>query len=159
MKTYDISLPLHADSLRWPGKNSLRLTSTRSLLRGDPCTCHSFSMDIHLGTHIDAPAHFFPDGNTVEQVLPETMIGPCRVVEFDGPESEIPHDVLDGVEEKRLLFKTRNSELLSRTAFEESFVSFSERLAARLVHDGVLVAGTDYFSVDRFDSQNQPVHR
>jgi len=117
-------------------------------------------MDIHLGTHIDAPAHFIVDGATLDHVPLETMVGPCRVVEFSGGAgSEIPAQVMAGGNpSERVLFKTFNSQLLSQSKFDPRFVAMSESLAHLLVRDGVRLVGIDYFSVDRFDSSDRVVH-
>ena len=154
MNIYDISLPLHAGSPCWPGKSPLTLNATRSLSRGDHCTSHTIGMDIHLGTHIDAPAHFIVDGITLDHVPLATMMGPCRVIEFlGGPGSEIPAQVMaGGHRSERVLFKTFNSQLLSQSKFDPRFVALSEGLAHLLVQDGVRLVGIDYFSVDRFNS-------
>ena len=34
------------------------------------------TMSIHVGTHVDVPYHFFPDGLTVDQMPPERFVGP-----------------------------------------------------------------------------------
>src|SRR5262249_50214565 len=63
---------------------------------------------------------------------------------------------LDGV--TRVLFKTRNSELLKRRDFEPDFVAFSLGAARTLVARGVRLVGLDYLSVAHADTQ-VPVHR
>lgn len=159
MKFHDISLPLHSNTPHWPGKMPLTLTVTQSLAGGDVCTCHSFSMDIHLGTHLDAPSHFVADGKTVDQLPLATTVGPCKVVEFlDSGQTEIPAEVMQGLNAERVLFKTLNSKLLSGNEFEPGFVALSEGLAALLVQKGVKLVGIDYFSVDRFRSNDRAVH-
>ena len=35
----------------------------------------------HAGTHVDAPFHFFADGETVESTRPEQLIGPAVVID------------------------------------------------------------------------------
>ena len=39
-------------------------------------------MSTHLGTHLDAPFHFFDDGKTVEQLNLRKGFGPARVFDF-----------------------------------------------------------------------------
>lgn len=160
MDILDISLPLHPDVPCWPGKSPLALKPMRDMSRGDQCTCHAISMDIHLGTHIDAPCHFIRDGATVDKIPIATMVGPCRVVEFleDGA-YEIPAQIMAEHSVERVLFKTRNSKLLSFSKFDPKFVALSESLAANLVERGVRLVGIDYFSVDCFESENKAVHR
>jgi len=159
MTIYDISLPIHKDSPSWPGKSPLMLHDTQSLSRGDSCTAHTISMDIHLGTHLDAPAHFVVNGTTIDQVPLTAMVGPCRVVEFPGPlGSEIPPQIINGCRSERVLFKTQNSHLLSLSTFDPQFVPLSEALAHELVRNRFCLVGIDYFSVDSFASSNRAVH-
>jgi arylformamidase len=159
MTIHDISLPVRKDSPSWPGKSPLLLRDTQNLSRGDACTARTMTMDIHLGTHLDAPAHFVFGGLTIDQVPLTTVLGPCRVVEFaDSFDSEIPPDVLEGCDSERVLFKTRNSDLLSRPDFDPHFVALSEALARELVKNRVCLVGIDYFSVDSFDSTKRAVH-
>lgn len=40
----------------------LRLKQTRSIARGDTANTHHLSIPNHIGTHVDAPNHFIPDG-------------------------------------------------------------------------------------------------
>lgn len=160
MKIYDISMPLCPEMPCWPAKTPITLKATRSLSQGDYCTSNILNMDIHLGTHLDAPAHFVRDGMTVDRVPLSTLVGPCQVVEFSGPPgSEIPAEVMAGSRPERILFKTSNSNLLSRRHFDQQFVTLSEGLAHSLVGCGTRLVGIDYFSADRFGSPNQPIHQ
>jgi arylformamidase len=160
MKIIDISLPLRAHSLSWPGKAPFALESVRSLSRGDAFTSNIVRMDIHLGTHIDAPSHFISDGSTIDEIPPFKTMGPCRVIEFADPrEPEIPAQIMEGQHGvERVLFKTRNSDLLFRPEFDPQYVALSEPLARLLVETGVCLVGIDYFSVDRFESTDRAVH-
>ena len=58
----------------------------------------------------------------------------------------------------RVLFKTRNSQLLKQSAFEPNFVAFSVEAADALVAQGVKLVGLDYLSVGHPNEQ-VPVHR
>ena len=58
------------------------------------CTCslgpyvtHFFILDEHAGTHVDAPSHYFRDGDSSEKIDLSKLIGPAAVVdlrELDG---------------------------------------------------------------------------
>ena len=44
----------------------------------------AFSMCVHNGTHLDAPAHFFKDGKTIGDYPPEVFTGDCYVARHTG---------------------------------------------------------------------------
>src|SRR4051794_3287563 len=39
-------------------------------------------MGVHIGTHVDAPVHFAPDGQTIAELSPLAISGPCVVLDF-----------------------------------------------------------------------------
>jgi len=63
---------------------------------------------------------------------------------------------LDGA--TRVLFQTRNSELLHQREYEPDFAAFSVEAAQSLVEQGVELVGLDYLSIAHADEQ-VPVHR
>ena len=59
-----------------------------SIEKGDVCNLTSFSMCAHNGTHVDAPFHFMPDGNTIEKVALDAFVGDCYVAYHEGDVTE-----------------------------------------------------------------------
>lgn len=55
-----------------------------SIEKGNICNLTSFSMCAHNGTHVDAPFHFLPDGNTIEKVALDAFVGDCYVSHHEG---------------------------------------------------------------------------
>jgi arylformamidase len=88
------------------------------------------------------------------------FIGPARVCALDTAGQINATDIgrLSLAGEKRILFKTRNSDLLQKPDYDSSFVAFSVDGAKALVELGVQLVGLDYLSVARADEQ-VPVHR
>lgn len=43
--------------------------------------CMEFTLPTHIGTHLDAPAHYVADGATIDAVPPESLIGAAQCVE------------------------------------------------------------------------------
>ena len=160
MKIYDISLSLSPTTTRWATAQPFELTERKRTQRGDTNNSSSVNTSVHAGTHVDAPFHFVPNGATIESLPLELFIGPARVCAVGGASqigaSEVASLKLSG--EKRVLFKTRNSELLQKADYDPTFVSFSEDGAKALVELGVQLVGLDYLSVARADQQ-VPVHR
>jgi arylformamidase len=160
MKIYDISLTLSSSTVRWVTSQPLELVERKRMRRGDTNNSSSIHASVHAGTHVDAPFHFVPEGKTIESLPLDVFIGPARVCALDVEKQITAADVrrLDLAGERRILFKTRNSTLLHKPAYDPSFVSFSVDGAEALVEVGAQLVGLDYLSVARADEQ-VPVHR
>lgn len=158
MKLTDISLLLTPETPRYPGKCQPRRDVLSDMGEGAPCNCSAFYMDCHVGTHVDAPRHFVRDGITIEQVAPERLCGPCRVVEVVGRRAITPAD-LDGVPPRtRVLFKTLGSALLRAGRDDpDAFAYLTPDAARRLADLDTLLVGIDAFSVDDYGTP-EPSH-
>ena len=160
MKIYDISLTLSAELIRWVTAQPLELIERKRMSRGDANNSSSVHTSVHAGTHVDAPFHFVPDGVTIESLPLETFIGPARVCAADPGTHLTAADVakagLQG--ESRVLFKTRNSDLMKKGIYDASFAPFSVDGAKALVDLGVKLVGLDYLSAAAANEQ-VPVHR
>ena len=160
MSFHDISLKLTGETLRWVTAPPFELEERRRMSKGDPNNSSALNMSVHSGTHIDAPFHFVADGNTIDQLPLERFIGPALVYAVEAERYITKEHVagirLDGA--TRVLFKTRNSELLHQQEYDPDFVAFSVEAAQSLVELGVELVGLDYLSVAHADEQ-VPVHR
>ena len=161
MRYYDISLNLSAETVRWITSLPFELHERRRMSRGDHNNSSAATMSLHAGTHMDAPFHFVPDGKTIDELALDLFIGPALVHAVETKryiEAEhVDAMELDGV--TRVLFKTRNSELLQRRSYEPDFVAFSVEAAEALVGRGVKLVGLDYLSVAHAGEEQVPVHR
>lgn len=68
----------------FPGDPAPAIQRVLSTEQGDICNLTAFSMCAHNGTHVDAPFHFLPDGNTIEKISLEAFVGDCFVARFEG---------------------------------------------------------------------------
>ena len=160
MQYYDISLKLSGEMVRWVTSPPLEIVERRRMAKGDSNNSSAVSMSVHSGTHIDAPFHFVEQGTTIDELPIERFVGPALVCAVDAGRyitkehvAELP---LRG--ESRVLFKTRNSQLLHRTEYDPDFAAFSVEAAEALVERGVELVGLDYLSIAHADEQ-VPVHR
>ncbi len=160
MRYYDISLNLSAETVRWVGAPPLELHERRRMSRGDPANASALTLSVHAGTHVDAPFHFLPDGAGIDSLPLQRFIGPALVhaVEADRYITEAHVKAIPLAGATRILFKTRNSLLLKKAAYDPDFVAFSLDAARALVARGVELVGLDYLSVAHADEQ-VPVHR
>ena len=156
MKIHDISLTLTPSLPVWPGNPQVALERVASLEAGDNHNGSRLALDVHTGTHVDAPFHFVSGGSTVETLPLDVLIGPAQVVELDETVAEITAEVLLGAGLKpggtRVLFKTRNSRYWAEANpdFQPGFVAVSPDGAEYLVWQGYKLVGVDYLSVAPF---------
>jgi arylformamidase len=160
MRIYDISLTLSAQTVRWVTAQPFELIERKRMARGDSNNSSAMHASVHAGTHVDAPFHFVADGATIESLPLDLFMGEARVCAVKTAKEITAADVkqLGLTGEQRVLFKTRNSELLHKPAYDPGFLSFSVDGACALADLGVRLAGLDYLSVASADQQ-VPVHR
>lgn len=68
----------------FPGDPKPEVRRVLSIEQGDICNLSAFSMCAHNGTHVDAPFHFLPDGDTLEKVALDQFVGDCYVARHTG---------------------------------------------------------------------------
>jgi arylformamidase len=163
MHIYDLSLPISQDIVTWPGQETPKLTFLGHVDRGDSNTSSTMSMNVHTGTHLDAPLHFVKGGDTVENLDLHVLIGPARV--FDALWADaLSADVFERLNipagTERVLVRTRNSRQWAenRPGFDENYVGVTADGAQWLVDHGVKLIGVDYLSVAEYKDTSTPHH-
>jgi arylformamidase len=160
MKHIDVTVPLDARLPTYPNNTPFSLEPIKRVSRGDSSNVSTLHMSAHTGTHVDAPRHFFDDGPGTEALSLDLMIGRARVIEVGSREGIAAED-LSGVDlsgDKRLLIKTRNSQLWDSPEFHTDYVGVTESGAKHLVAHGIKLVGVDYLSVEQFRKPGAPAH-
>jgi arylformamidase len=162
MRTYDITLTITPNMIVWPGDPKVSIQRTSNMDSGDNANVSQISMSCHTGTHVDAPHHFLNNGKTVEDLSLDLLVGRAYVLYL--PEvNQITASVLRYAEipprTRRLLFKTKNSELWKngQHEFKTDFVALSVDAAEWLVDRNVRLVGIDYLSIAPYNL-GTPVH-
>lgn len=161
-KWIDVSVPVYPGMVHWPGDPAVNNHRVQSIEDGASCNVTKLDMGAHTGTHMDAPLHFLRDGDAMEQVPLEAVIGPCRVLAIKNPvaipvEELKPYRLRAG---ERILFKTRNSSRSWKTnQFDTEFVHIPKATAQYLVDCGVRTVGVDYLSVGGYKKDGKDTHR
>lgn len=153
MHIYDITLTVTPDLPTWPGDPPIVIDRFVKMEEGAPNNVTKINMCVHAGTHVDAPYHFLGgEAKTIEGLSLKTLTGRVYVLEMPDVDL-ITAKALEKADipprTRRLIFKTRNSELWANPAhqFNPSFVSISPDGAQFLVERGVKLVGVDYLSV------------
>jgi len=83
MEIFDISQEVFNCAV-FPGDCKPQRKIAYSIENGSLYNLTELSMCAHNGTHIDAPFHFYNNGNTVEKIPLKHFIGKCYVCFFNG---------------------------------------------------------------------------
>jgi arylformamidase len=157
----DLTLPLRRAMPLYPGDHAPRLRRLLSLENGDALTTSELTINCHVGTHADAPAHFLAHGATIDRLARKHFFGSAQIVdlshaahvtEADVPSADIPRN-------RHIILKTRNSSLLKRRSFTADYCHVNADAVARLLDRAPLSIGIDYYSLDRVSETDFPAHR
>jgi len=150
MKLYDISMDIHS-SMKVYKNYEHKKPIIENIANYE--TGHYYETDIkmnlHTGTHIDAPLHMVEKGATVETYALERFITQARVFDLTHVEDKIGKKDLEllGIQAKDfVLFKTRNSD---KKTFDFNFISLAEDGARYLVEIGINGVGIDALGIER----------
>ncbi len=109
-------------------------------------------MNLHTGTHMDAPLHMVAGGKTMKDTSIEKLVSPCRVVDVTGVISGITEDDLKDQGIQRgdfVLLKTKNS---FSEDFDFEFIYLERTGAAYLAELGIKGVGIDGLGIERAQS-------
>jgi arylformamidase len=162
MKIFDITIPLSDQTPVWEGDKEVSITRESLISQGADFNVSHLSLGAHVGTHIDAPYHAFTQGDTIDRIPLEKLVGRVQVVEMDQDVDLISADVLaqcpieEGI--TRVLFKTRNSLYWKKEPyhFSEDYVGLDVSAAAFLAARGIQFVGIDWFSISPMQNLVKP---
>ncbi|HEX3532622.1 MAG TPA: cyclase family protein [Gemmatimonadaceae bacterium] len=161
-RIYDISVPIRSGGLVYPGNPEIEISLQQAVAKGAGANVSFVRFGSHTGTHADAARHFFDDGQTVDKIPLDRLIGPALLLAFPDDLRSVgvadlqKHD-LKG--HKRVLLRTRNSALLSKKDFVPDYTYLAPDGAQYLVDKGVELVGIDYLSIEQFHSGHHKTHR
>ena len=161
-RIYDISVPIRSGGLVYPGNPEIEISLQQAVAKGAGANVSFIRFGSHTGTHADAARHFFDDGQTVDRIPLDRLIGPALLLAFPddlravGAADLQKHD-LNG--HTRVLLRTRNSVLLSQSDFVRDYTYLAPDGAQYLVDKGVELVGIDYLSIEQFHSEHHKTHR
>lgn len=118
----------------------------KSVDKDDEYTLSEICMCPHVGTHIDAPFHYFKDGRKIDEISIERFFGDCTVVTIQG--------VLTGEDMEKILPYCHPKVLLR--SMGTACLSISAVYV--LLDFGVELIGTDGVSI-AYEHEESQVHR
>lgn len=157
MKVLDISWPIDPAMTAYKNKKTVLFDCTKTIDK-DGARDSTITLSSHTGTHVDAPSHFLRDGKTIDEINPERLIGPCKVLHIE--KEAIEADDLKNYEINAgdiILLKTSNSAFSPQDAFDPSYCYLHESGARYLSEKKVKAVGIDYLSIERSHPEH-PTH-
>jgi kynurenine formamidase len=186
-KIIDITIPISPSMQVFPGdpRPSIERVCT---LEKEGFSLSGLSLGSHTGTHVDAPSHVLDNGQPVDKLELENLIGKALLLDFTSYSGSLTADILEksfqktGVSKniKILLLKTlkteyssgkqKNTEETNSQSEKSNFqdgeykegepdsVYLEESAAKWIIGKGFKTIGVDSFSVDSLHSENLPVH-
>lgn len=167
MQILDISTPLRPEGFpTWPGHDPLQMRLTASHEAGNGVQLTHLSIGCHTGTHLDAPRHFIAGGGLVTGLDLNVLLGPARVLHYQGECGPIPLSFFQEQElpdplPPRLLLRCdcHAGKLHNQETFYEEYAGITPEAAEWLVARGLRLIGTDYLSIGPFrGGHNHTVH-
>ncbi|MBW7649705.1 cyclase family protein [Anoxybacillus sp. ST4] len=156
MNMYDVTAPIFEGMPVY--KNKPEKQPKLMTVTNDYVTESRIDMDVHTGTHIDAPLHMVKDGETFETIPLEKLVGYCKVLDVTNVDDRITKEDLihfDIQENDFILFKTKNS---FDDAFNFEFIYVAEDTAAYLAEKRIRGVGIDALGVER-NQTGHPTHK
>ena len=159
---HDISVPVRTGGLVYPGNPEIVIEGQQKISEGAGANVSRISFGSHTGTHVDAAKHFFDDGETIDQLPLDRLIGPALLIAVSDTLASVGASDLeqhDLESQTRILIRTRNSSLLSDPEFHRDYTYLAPDGAEYLVSRGVELVGVDYLSIEQFHSGHHRTHR
>jgi len=156
MKMYDVSAPIFNGMAVYKNKEE-KQPEINTKTNGH-VTESRLSLDVHTGTHVDAPLHMMNDGSTFESINQEDLVGKAKVIDVTdvkGAISDKDIEAEDIQEGDFILFKSQNS---FEEEFNFDFVFVGEDAARYLAERNIRGVGVDGLGIERSQPEH-PTHR
>ncbi len=109
---------------------------------------------MHIGTHIDAPSHMFPNQKKINEYPVEKFIGQGILLNFKNQRQIIMKQDFNDLNftEKIVLIYTNQDKIFNNNEYYENHPVITEELCDFLIEKQIKAIGLDFFSPDYFPS-------
>jgi arylformamidase len=156
MKIIDITAPIFEGMPVY--KNKPEKQPQISTITNAHVTESRISLDVHTGTHVDAPLHMMNEGDTIETLPIEKLVRKCKVFDLTNVTEKITKKDIENFSiqaDDFVLFKTKNS---YDEGFNFEFTYVAEDAAHFLAEIGISGVGIDALGIERAQ-EGHPTHR
>ncbi|MHA2032885.1 MAG: cyclase family protein [Candidatus Kariarchaeaceae archaeon] len=161
MKVFDISMEISEKVVVYPGDRKFSKKKVFDLTDGDLVNLTEICMNVHTGTHLDAPIHYIQNSDSIPDLSLNKFFGNTQVFDFTNIGfgtgiTETDLSSLDIKKDEIILFKTKNSELRkNKTSFNEDYVYLTQEGASYLVSKKIKSVGIDYLSIGKYNKDKK----
>ena len=153
MKIIDISWPVSPTITEYKDRRTVTFNAAKIFER-DGVRESVISMNVHTGTHVDAPAHFLKNGSTIDTTPLVSLVGSCVVLDCTDVKDAITAELLERYADlcsagDIVLLKTLNSDEPADGPFNKSFIFLAASGAQFLADLEVKAVGIDYLGIER----------
>lgn len=156
MKIYDLSPEISENIVVYKNKSDKipKIKVTRTIKEG--ANVSKLEIDLHTGSHVDAPYHILQNGKTIEKISLDKFMGKCIVIDCTKIKNSITKNHFKNLKLKIqkndiVLLKTKNK---PDKKFNFNFVYLEKTGAEYLVSKKIKAVGIDSLGIER----NQPNH-
>lgn len=159
-RIFDISLPISNKLVRWPDSPETKIRRRLDFDKGNKVLNSTVFLDVHTGTHVDAPAHVLQGAEFTDQIDLNNCIGRASLIDLSHIEEQIKPHHLESSNLKpssgRLLIKTKNSHLWAQDnqEFNKNYIALSPEAAKWIIENNFSLVGIDYLSIQSFDDSS-----
>lgn len=156
MKMYDVTGTIHEGMTVYKDKPEKQPKFNQ--VTNGYVTETRLEIDVHTGTHIDAPLHMFVDGDTFETLSMDNLVGQSKVFDLTQVEDGISKKDLESFDIQKgdfVLLKTKNS---FEEKFNFDFIYLKQDGAEYLSEIGVRGVGIDTLGIER-SQEGHPTHK
>lgn len=154
LKIYDLTCTIRQDMRIYPGDPPPKF-SPRATIKDNLANVTTITLGSHTGTHVDAPWHFLPEGNSIDVEPLYKFIGEAVVIDasYTSKITAKNFSSSDIESDDIVLIYTATGDRLTDFAYLD--VSAAEWL---IKHE-VKCVGIDTASVEKYGDKDAPVHK
>ncbi len=148
MKYIDITQSISTGMKKYPSDPEVKVSTFKSLKKGNSCNLSELVLGSHSGTHIDAPYHIFNKAKTIDKVKVDSLICNVSVRDMIRSPKKIFFNMIKSKKVKGILF--RSGKIKAKLTLEK---------AQMLVKQNIKLVGTDQMNIEESVDKSHPVHR
>lgn len=157
MRLIDLTHTIHCGIAVYPGDEQVQLEQVKNI-RSDGYSNFRLSSEMHVGTHIDGPAHMIPGSATISPLPLEQFTGKGVVIDVRGEKQiEFKESFRKEIQpETIVLFYSGLDQSFGEPEYFTNHPVLSEELALFLAGQKIKIVGFDWPSPDQHP---YPIHQ